>query len=89
MKTWELSSGVAWQEIGGEAVMLSVDSGCAIGLNPTGARVVSLLGARGEGEIAEEIASGFGVGLDQAAKDVREFLAELERRGLIRPGQGC
>jgi len=53
-------------------------------LNPTGARIFSLLdGTRTREEIASVVAEEFEVTNEQASQDVDEFLDELGQHGMI------
>jgi hypothetical protein len=53
-------------------------------LNEVGIRVYALLdGSRSERQIAEVVAEEFEVALDEAARDVAAFLAELRRDGML------
>jgi hypothetical protein len=53
-------------------------------LNPVGITVFSLLdGSRNVDELAAKVAEEFDIQTEQARTDVAEFLAELEREGLL------
>jgi hypothetical protein len=68
----------------GEAVLLDLLGKRLAGLNPTGSFVFPLLdGVRTEEELAAAVADRFAVGREQAAADLRLFLAELTRRGFV------
>jgi len=74
--------GLAWQTIDGEGVVLDLERGRSIGLNPVAALVFSLLETHGEEPIAVEVAEQFEVTLERARGDVARFLALLRERGL-------
>jgi hypothetical protein len=53
-------------------------------LNPVGIKVFSMLdGTHSEEQIVEAVADEFEVAVDQAAEDVRAFLGELRRNGMV------
>jgi hypothetical protein len=57
-------------------------------LNEVGMRVFEMLdGSRSERQIAEQIASEFDVSPEAAASDVRAFLDELGRNGMLAAGR--
>lgn len=83
---WSLSTAV--EVVPGEdegAYLLDVESGELYSVNEVGAEVVRYLSSeRTEAEIAEELARTFGVDERVAIEpDVRRFLLELERSGLV------
>jgi hypothetical protein len=80
---------VVYQELAGEegAVLLNLDTGVYFGLNPVGARIWELLeNPRSEAQLQATIAEEFEVDPDVALTDVREFLAGLNERNLLRTG---
>lgn len=74
--------GLAWQTIDGEGVVLDLDEGRSLGLNPVAAFVFSLLEAHDEEEIAARVAERFEVTTERARTDVARFLERLRERGL-------
>jgi len=76
------ASGLAWQTVADEGVVLDLERGRSLGFNATAALVFSLLETHGEEEIAEQLAQRFEVDLEQARVDVKEFLTLLRERGL-------
>ncbi len=74
--------GLAWQSIDGEGVVLDLERGRSIGLNPVATLVFSLLDTRDEEAIAVEVAERFDVSLERARRDVARFLALLREHGL-------
>jgi hypothetical protein len=53
-------------------------------LNPVGMRIFDLLdGELSESEIAQQVADEFQVGLEEAGGDVRLFLDDLRRAGML------
>lgn len=74
----------AWRVIGGEAVILSLDTKVLRGLNPVGSRVWELIdGQRSVDEIVEVIAGEFDVAAAAVAPDVHAFVEELLTKGLV------
>jgi Coenzyme PQQ synthesis protein D (PqqD) len=65
-------------------IVLDVKHGRMFGLNIVGSRIIELLERQcTPAQIAQEIASSFGVAIDIADRDVREFLETLEQHHLI------
>jgi len=74
---------VAWQIVDGEAIVVDLDSGKTLGLNPTATWLWSHLDGRDARQLAEELASEFDVSRDEAEHDVSDFLRILNERKLI------
>ena len=74
---------VAWQQIGDEAVVMSLAEGRVLGLNPTGALVWSLLEERDEDGLVAAVVERFATDEANARADVRGFLSLLRARGLV------
>lgn len=65
-------------------VVLDMRHGQMFGLNVVGSRILELLAEqRTPEQIAQEIASSFGVSAETADRDVRDFLSTLEKHHLI------
>jgi hypothetical protein len=65
-------------------VVLDIRHGRMYGLNFVGSRILELVKQDCEElQIADEISRQFGISLDTAASDVREFLESLHKHGLI------
>jgi hypothetical protein len=77
---------VAWQTIGDEAILMSLEEGRVLGLNPTGALVWSLVEERDEDGLVAAVVERFATEGVQAREDVRGFLSLLRERGLVREG---
>jgi hypothetical protein len=77
---------VAWQTIGDEAILMSLEEGRVLGLNPTGALVWSLVEERDEDGLVAAVVERFATEGVQAREDVRSFLSLLRERGLLREG---
>jgi hypothetical protein len=80
---WKIDPRVAWQTVDGEAVVLDLATGRAIGLNATGTLVWTFLPSESEESIAGRVAETFGVDAETALADVAEFVAMLRDRRLI------
>jgi hypothetical protein len=74
---------VAWQQIGDEAVVMSLAEGRVLGLNPTGALVWSLLEERDEDGLVAAVVERYATDERHAREDVRGFLSLLRARGLV------
>jgi hypothetical protein len=77
---------LAWQRIGDEALVMNLPEGRALGLNPTGSLVWSLLEEEDEDGLVRALAERFATNEDQAREDVRAFLALLRERRLVVEG---
>jgi hypothetical protein len=65
-------------------IILDVKHGQMFGLNIVGSRIIELLEQQHTPtQIAQEIASSFGVAAEIADRDVHEFLETLEKHHLI------
>ena len=78
-----LDSGLAWQVIDGEAIVIDLARGRTLGLNPAASLIWSLLADHDEPAIAEALTRRFDIDLDTARADVREFVLSLRERGLV------
>jgi hypothetical protein len=75
----------AFCELGGEAVVLNLDTGVYYGLDPVGTRVWRLLQQpRTISELRDLIVDEFDVVPDRCEADLRPFLASLQSHGLVR-----
>jgi hypothetical protein len=84
------SRDVAFRDMDGEMVLVSAGNACAYSLNGVGSHVWRQIdGQRGIEEIAADVARSFGVPLGQALADVRAFLDDITREGLLatEPGE--
>jgi len=80
------SPDLAWQSIGEETVVMDLAGRRVLGLNAAGGLLWSLLEERDETALAGALVERFEVEPDRARDDVREFLASLGARGLVREG---
>lgn len=74
---------VAWQIVDGEAIVVDLDSGKTLGLNPTATFLWSHLDGRDARQLADELMSEFDVERAEAEHDVADFLRILNERNLI------
>ncbi|MFH1783719.1 MAG: PqqD family protein [bacterium] len=75
---------IPWRIIEEEAVLVDVDRGEVIHLNPVGAEIWNLIdGKKSVGEIVTHIYQQFEVAQETAKKDTLEFLAKLAKKDII------
>ena len=74
---------VAWQQIGDEAVVMSLGQGRVLGLNPSGTLLWSLVEERNEDGLVAALVERFATDAASAREDVRGFLTLLRERGLV------
>ena len=75
---------VVARRIGGETVILDLDSGTYFGLDPVGARIWDLIGdGKSLGEIRAALLAEYDVGEEELAADTERLLAELRSNGLV------
>lgn len=77
------SPDVAWQVVGGQAVIIDLAGGTALGLNGTGSAIWRLLESRSVDEIVVELCQRFEVDAGIARADVQEVIGDLLSRGLL------
>jgi hypothetical protein len=70
-------------EIGGEAVMMSIEKGAYFGLNPIATRIWDLIEQpKSVAELIAVISAEYEVSDAQCAADVQEFVADMIARGI-------
>jgi len=85
MGKFKIAENVLFQELDGEAVLLSLDEGCYFGLDELGTRIWKLIEDNlDESQVVEKIVEEYDVEPDQARQDLDKFLGDLEESGLIR-----
>ena len=79
----------AFRPVGEEGGLVVLSTQCEIKvLNPVGIKIFSMLdGTHSEVQIAEAVAGEFEVSAEKAADDVRDFLGELQRNGMLLSGE--
>lgn len=81
---------VPWRIIEEEAVLVNVDGGEVIHLNPTGAAIWNFIEEeKSSAEIVSYICSEFEVDEAAARKDLEEFLQELTQKGVLKCTPAC
>ena len=78
-----IPSGVAWQIVAGEAGLLDLRRGRAVGLNAVGTFVFPFLDSQSDEEITENLVREFAVEPETARADLSSFLALLRSEGLL------
>lgn len=83
---YEPASGVAARFVGGETVVVDLDTEQYFSLNATGTVVWTVVSA-GEptASAADQLVEQFDVNPQQASNDVEELVAELVENGLLLP----
>ena len=77
---------VASCELGGEAVVLNLDTGIYYGLDAVGTQVWRLLQQpRSLAELRDHITDEFDVTADRCEADLHAFVGSLNSHGLLRP----
>jgi hypothetical protein len=74
---------VAWQVIDGQAVLMDLERGRALGLNATGSFLWARLEGRTEEELGGELCQAFPVEPERAREDVAAFVSLLRSRGFV------
>lgn len=80
---YKISESVAWQAVGDEVILIDLNNGTTLGLNETGGMIWSAVTTSSLDEIAESLADKYGVDREATAADVKEFIAEMQRRGFV------
>jgi hypothetical protein len=80
---YRINPRVAHSVIGGEAVLVDLAGAVMLGLNATGSHIWALLPQQDEEAIAWSLSERFAVPVETARVDVRAFLDELVRRGIL------
>jgi len=84
MSVCKIPEHVLFQEVDGEAVLLSLDQGFYYGLDELGTRIWKLLDdGLGMEQVVDAVVTDYDVEREQAHQDIVKFLDELEESGLI------
>jgi len=84
MSTFKVADNVLFQEVDGEAVLLSLDEGTYYGLDELGTRIWKLINQDLDSEqVVAAIVEEYEVDTEQARNDLDAFLSDLEQSGLI------
>jgi hypothetical protein len=71
-------------KVGDEMVMMSVENGVYIGLNPIGARVWEMIDTpKAVSQLCADLVEEFDVTAETCRAEIDSFLADLEQRGAI------
>lgn len=81
----QVRQGVVFRKVGGQHVLLDLQSGDFYSLNETGTEMWDLLnqGLSSE-EVVQRMVEMYAVADEAASADLRELVGELERKGLVR-----
>ncbi len=87
MSTYKIPENVLFQEVDGEAVLLSLDKGCYYGLDEVGTTIWKLIDQEDleTDQVVERLVETYDVEPDQARRDLDKFLDDLRESGLIQP----
>ncbi len=86
-KSYTVAASVVSAELGGEAVLLDVESGQYFGLDQTGNAIWHLLiEGLGPDQIHDRLLAQYDVDTAQLRNDVADFLSHLEANALITAG---
>lgn len=84
MSTLKIPDNVLFQEVDGEAVLLSLDEGCYYGLDELGTRIWKLIHQDlDRDQVVAAIVAEYEVEPEQARGDLDAFLSDLRESGLI------
>lgn len=79
-----IPTSVLFRDLGGEAVLLELESGTYFGLDGVGTRIWSLIAEHGRlDRVRAALLAEFDVEPEVIEEDLRSFVAELMRRGLV------
>jgi hypothetical protein len=78
-----IHSRVAWQLLDGEAVLIDLERGLALGLNASASFLWLRLEGRTPAELAGELAAAYALTPEQAQRDVDGFIELLRARGYV------
>ncbi len=74
---------VAYRKIGGRFVLVNIEDNNILKLNETGSEIWSSLDGRDINEVAAHVREVFDVSQEEALSDVRDFLEDMQKRGLV------
>ncbi len=77
------NSRVAYRKIGGRFVLVNIEDNNILKLNETGSEIWSCLDGRDIDEVAAHVREIFDVSQGDALSDVRDFLEDMQKRGLV------
>jgi hypothetical protein len=78
---------VRYRAVGEDGVLVHLENGRVLVVNPVGLHIVQLLGAPiSRQALAHAVADEFNVAADQAESDLEAFLAELDQEQVLERG---
>jgi len=85
MPAYKIPDNVFFQEVNGEAVLLSLQGGFYYGLDEVGTTIWQLIGEEqlDPDQVVERLTEIYEVEAEQARNDLGEFLDDLRESGLI------
>ncbi len=85
MANYKIPDNVLFQEVDGEAVLLSLDEGCYYGLDEVGTTIWKLIGEEKlePEQVVNRLTEIYEVEPEQARGDLDRFLGDLRESGLI------
>ncbi len=84
-QTVSLADGVLWQDLGGEAVLLNLDSEVYFGLDEVGTRMLQVLDETDSiGAAREQLLAEYEVSPDRLQQDLLTLIEQLVAHGLVR-----
>lgn len=84
MAQLHIPSSVLFRDLGGEAVLLELESGCYYGLDEVGTKIWGLFQRHADLERVErELLAEYDVDRDQLGSDLASFVRALAERGLV------
>lgn len=85
-RRFAIRDGVMFNRVGGELVLLDLDHGTYLGLDPIGSRFWDLITADASfGDAVETMLAEYDVTREQLESDLQALLAELEQHELVTP----
>jgi hypothetical protein len=83
-----IRDGVMFNRVGDEIVLLDLDKGTYLGLDPVGSRFWELITSEASvGDAIDAMAGEYDVTRQQLEADVAELVADLQSNGLVVPAQ--
>jgi hypothetical protein len=81
----EISDGVTWRDLGGDVVILNVDTGVYFGLDGSGAQIWRELAKHGSVEkTIESLQQQFDAESDELRRDVDDLVNQFVQKRLVR-----
>jgi predicted deacylase len=80
---WAIDPRVAWQVVGGQAVLLDLVSGNTVGLTDVGTFLWTRLEGKTDDELTTELVGAYDVDGVTARRDLTNFLSLLKGQGFL------